>query len=57
MGNGEFHFMLAGMFAFYGLIGHDNTAIKTASNIAEAALTAGFFVQALGKAQQQPIRR
>ena len=47
MGNGEFHFMLAGMFASYGLIEHDNTAIKTASNIAEAVLAAGFFVQVL----------
>ncbi len=47
MGNGEFHFMLSGLFGAYGFIGHDQVALKTASNIAESVLAAGLLVQVL----------
>ena len=47
MGNGEFHFMLSGLFASYGLFNHDQIALRTASNIAESVLAAGLLVQVL----------
>lgn len=47
LGNGGIHFIFSGMFAVYGLFGHDETAIKTASNITEAVLATGLFVQLL----------
>lgn len=47
MGNGEFHFMLSGLFATYGLFNHDQIALRTASNIAESVLAAGLLVQVL----------
>ena len=47
MGNGEFHFILSGAFAAYGLVFNDNTSLITASKIAEAVLSSGLFVQVL----------
>ncbi len=47
MGTGQFHFMLSGLFATYGLFNHDEIALRTASNIAESVLAAGLLVQVL----------
>ena len=47
MGNGEFHFILSGLFASYGLIDNNEVALKTAGNIVESVLSAGLFVQVL----------
>lgn len=47
MGNGEFHFILSGLFASFGLIENNEVALKTAGNIVESVLSAGLFVQVL----------
>ncbi len=47
MGNGEFHFLISGLFAAYGLFNHDQIALRTASNIAESVIAAGLLVQVL----------
>ena len=47
MGDGKFQFALSAAFASFGLIEHDNRALKTASNISESVLAAGLVVQLL----------
>lgn len=47
MGNGEFHFILSGVFAAYGLAFNNNRALITSGRIAEAVLSSGLFVQVL----------
>ena len=47
IGNGQFHFILSALFATYGIIDQNQTALKTASNIVEAELSAGLLVQIL----------
>ncbi len=47
LGNGGAHFIISGLFATYGFISHDKTALRTASNIAEAVLSTGLLVQVL----------
>ncbi len=47
MGDGRYQFLTAAAFAIPGLIFHDQRAIKTGSNIVEAILSTGLFVQAL----------
>ncbi len=47
MGDGKFQFALSAAFASFGLIEHDKTALKTASNITESVLAAGLVVQIL----------
>ena len=47
LGNGGSHFILSGLFAAYGLAEHDESALRTASNIVEAELSAGLLVQVL----------
>jgi len=46
-GNGAYQFASAAAFAGAGLIFNDETAIRTGSNIAEAVLATGVFVQVL----------
>ena len=46
-GDGPSHFILSGLFAAYGFAEQDPTALKTASNIIEAELSAGLLVQVL----------
>jgi len=45
MGDGHWHFALAGAFAVYGAIGGDNRALRTGSQIVEASLATGVLVQ------------
>lgn len=47
MGNGKYQLCLAALFALQGTIFDDAKSLKTASNIVEAALTTGLFVQLL----------
>ncbi len=47
LGDGGSHFILSGLFAAYGFAEHDPSALKTASNIVEAELSAGLLVQVL----------
>ena len=56
-GNGTYQFLSAAAFEIPGLIFHDETAIRTGSNIAEAILTTGIFVQFLKRltGRQSPI--
>ncbi|MHB8852158.1 MAG: phosphatase PAP2 family protein [Ignavibacteriaceae bacterium] len=56
-GNGTYQFLSAAAFAIPGLVFHDETAIRTGSNIAEAILTTGIFVQFLKRltGRQSPI--
>lgn len=56
-GNGTYQFISAAAFAIPGLVFHDETAIRTGSNIAEAILTTGIFVQFLKRitGRQSPI--
>jgi hypothetical protein len=46
-GDGRTQFILAGGFAAYGLLGKDNRALRTASQIVEVVLGCGFTVQVL----------
>ncbi len=46
-GNGAYQFAGAAAFAAAGLVFNDQTAIRTGSNIAEAVLATGVFVQLL----------
>ncbi len=56
-GNGTYQFLGAALFAGSGLIFHDETALRTGSNIAEAVLTTGIFVQVLKRiaGRESPI--
>ncbi len=45
MGNGEYQFLTSALFASAGVIFHDDRALKTGSNIAEAVLSTGLLVQ------------
>lgn len=56
-GNGTYQFLSAAAFAIPGLVFHDETAIRTGSNIAEAILTTGIFVQFLKRitGRESPI--
>ena len=56
-GNGTYQFLGAALFAGTGLIFHDETALRTGSNIAEAVLTTGIFVQVLKRiaGRESPI--
>ena len=45
MGNGEYQFLGGALFAASGIVFHDETALKTGSNIAEAVIATGLFVQ------------
>lgn len=47
MGNGKYQFMTSALFASAGIIFHDERALKTGSNIAEAVLSTGLLVQVL----------
>lgn len=47
LGDGKPQFGLAGAFAAYGLIAHDNRALRTASQITEAILACGTVIQVL----------
>ncbi len=47
MGDGTFDCILSGAFASYGLLDHNELALKTAGNIIESLLSAGLFVQVL----------
>jgi len=47
MGDGRYQFLTAAAFALPGIIFNDKTAIKTSSNIVEAILSTGLFVQVL----------
>lgn len=47
MGDGKYQFLTAGLFAVPGLIFHNETAIRTGSNIAEAIISTGLMVQLL----------
>lgn len=46
-GDGRYQLAAAALFAASGLALHDKTALKTASNIAEAVISTGLFVQLL----------
>ncbi|MHB1688584.1 MAG: phosphatase PAP2 family protein [Ignavibacteriaceae bacterium] len=56
-GNGTYQFLSAAAFAIPGLVFHDETALRTGSNIAEAILTTGIFVQVLKRitGRESPI--
>ena len=47
MGDGTSQFALAGAFAAYGLIGSDDRALRTGSQIVQAVLASGAVVQVL----------
>jgi hypothetical protein len=47
IGDGKSQFGLAGAFAAYGLIAHDDRSLRTASEVIEAVLTSGAVVQVL----------
>ena len=47
IGNGKYQFMTSALFASAGIIFHDERALKTGSDIAEAVLSTGLFVQVL----------
>jgi membrane-associated phospholipid phosphatase len=47
IGDGKSQFGLAGAFAAYGLITHDDRSLRTASEVIEAVLTSGAVVQVL----------
>ena len=47
MGDGKYHFLLAGLFSAYGIIFKDERALKTAFNISEAVLASGICIQVL----------
>ena len=47
MGDGRYQFLTAAAFAIPGLIFHNQRALKTGSNIVEAIISTGLFVQAL----------
>jgi hypothetical protein len=47
IGDGRTQFILAGGFAAYGFIGHNNRALRTASQIIEAVIASGGVVQVL----------
>ncbi len=47
IGDGKYQFLSAALFAVPGLIFHDETAVKTGSNIAEAIISTGLLVQVL----------
>ncbi len=57
MGNGEYQFIGSALFAASGIVFHDRTALKTGSNIAEAILATGLFVQLLKRitGRESPI--
>ena len=56
-GNGSYQFLSAAVFATAGLVLHDKTALRTGSNIAEAVLATGIFVQVLKRitGRESPI--
>jgi len=47
IGDGKYQILAATLFAIPGLIFNDKTAIRTGSNIVEAVITTGLFVQVL----------
>lgn len=47
IGDGHWHFALAGAFALYGAVGGDNRALRTGSQLVEASLATGIVVQLL----------
>ncbi|MGE5399178.1 MAG: phosphatase PAP2 family protein [Ignavibacteriales bacterium] len=47
LGDGRYHFLLAGVFAVYGFSAMDSRAITTASNIVEGLLSSGIMVQVI----------
>ena len=57
MGNGEYQFIGSALFTASGLLLHNETALKTGSNIAEAILSTGLFVQLLKRitGRESPI--
>ncbi len=57
MGDGKYQFLSAALFALPGIIINDKTAIKTGSNIAEAIISTGIFVQILKRmtGRQSPV--
>ncbi len=56
-GNGTYQFLGAALFAGTGLIFNNERALRTGSNIAEAVLTTGIFVQVLKRiaGRESPI--
>jgi hypothetical protein len=50
MGDGKYQFLSAALFAVPGLVFRDETAIRTGSNIVEAVISSGLFVQLLKRA-------
>lgn len=56
-GNGMYQFLGAAVFATAGLVLHDKTALRTGSNISEAVLATGIFVQILKRisGRESPI--
>lgn len=57
MGNGEYQFIGSALFAATGLLLKNNKAVKTGSNIAEAIMSTGLFVQLLKRitGRESPI--
>lgn len=57
MGNGTYQFIGGALFAVSGLLLKDHTALRTGSNIAEAILSTGLFVQLLKRitGRESPI--
>ena len=47
VGDGRYQFISAALFAVPGIAFHDKVALKTASNITEAVISTGLFVQIL----------
>ena len=47
IGNGKYQFITAALFASAGVVFHDETTLKTGSNIVEAILSTGLLVQVL----------
>lgn len=57
MGNGGYQFLGSAVFAAAGIVFKDQTALRTGSNIAEAVLATGLFVQLLKRitGRESPI--
>jgi len=47
IGDGKYQFISAALFAVPGLVFNDKTAVRTGSNIVEAVISTGLFVQVL----------
>lgn len=57
MGNGTYQFIGGALFAASGFLFNDRTALRTGSNVAEAILSTGLFVQLLKRVtgRESPI--